>query len=60
MSHLKQPNGSMIVGFHLSLKAALPCHYVFPGVYFILTQHIGYAISDYHIHNSVCMFELPL
>lgn len=24
-----------------------------------LTQHIGYAISDYHIHNSVCMFELP-
>lgn len=26
----------------------------------ILTQHTEYAISDYHIHNSVCMFELPL
>ncbi len=26
----------------------------------ILTQHFGYAVSDYHIHNSVCMFELPL
>lgn len=27
-----QMNGSMIVGFHRSVKAAPPCHYVFPGV----------------------------
>lgn len=26
----------------------------------IPTQHFGSAISDYHIHNSVCMFELLL
>lgn len=25
-----------------------------------LTQHIGSAVSDYHIHNSVSMFERPL
>lgn len=49
----------MMAGCNVSLKQ--PCHVIMYSLECTssLTQHTGCAISDYHIHNSVCMFELP-